>query len=67
MYTMTPSTGTATLAKDLKVGDRVLIGVDTKGILSVTTKDGFTYLTLALAYGKKGYRTFLATRTLQVY
>lgn len=62
-----PSTGTPTKAADLTVGQRVLIGVDTKAVLAVT-RDGDTVKVKArLAYGKTGYYKFPATRTLFAY
>ena len=64
---MSSHTGTATQAQDLKPGQRVLIGIDTKAILNVTTKDGFTYLSLRMNGGRTAYRTFPATRTLYTY
>lgn len=60
-------TGTPCQAKDLKVGARVLIGVDTKQVKNVTTKDGFTYLSLHMGDGRTAYRTFPATRTFYTY
>ena len=67
MYSMTSPTGTPVKAQDLKVGARVLIGVDTKQVKSVTTKDGFTYITLRMNGGRTDYRTFPATRTFYTY
>jgi hypothetical protein len=67
LQTEATQTGTAVQAKDLTAGTRILIGVDTKKVLTATTKDGFTYLTLDLAGGKKSYRTFPATRTFRTF
>lgn len=64
---MSSHTGTPIQAQDLKVGARILIGVDTKQVKSAATKDGFTYLTLHMGGGKTAYRTFPATRTFYTY
>ena len=59
--------GTATKAQDLKAGQRVAIGIDTKILKSVITKDGVTYLKTALRNGRTGYHQYPATRTLYTY
>lgn len=61
------STGTPTMAENLEVGTRVLIGVDTKKILSVSINGDAVSVKASAAYGKVAYYKFPADRTMFVY
>jgi hypothetical protein len=62
-----PNAGTATKVENLKVGDRILTGIDTKPVKSVTVKDGVVYVTTTLRSGNTGRHQWPAGRTVLTF
>jgi hypothetical protein len=62
-----PNAGTATKVEDLKEGDRILTGIDTKPVRSVTVKDGVVYVRVTLRSGRPGYHQWPVGRTVLTF